>query len=612
MKRLVLPLVVGLYACGPDIAPKDDAPDLGTGGSPPTNLPPGKGGSGPVMIPEFTEPVVVADVPPPPISGGTLLVSSVERWAAVSDPDHDQLVIVDLDEKAVTATIALEPGDEPGRLVEDGAGKLHVVLRRGGGIATVDPTAGTLLERRAVCAYPRGLAYDATSDSLLVACAEGLLVSLPAAGGAATRNFALDRDLRDVVVENGNVWVSSFRRADVLLLDAQGQLVQRFTPPILKDIDLGEALSSPNVAWRMVADPSGGVLVVHQRSQQGEIFIEPGGYGSGTCGGIVETAVTHFEAGAQPETSTLGFPSALTVDVAADGDELLFASAGAMPNGELGGFFPAITSLSRGQLLMSSDPMFNGCTEGDPGTSVDEGQAVAVAYDDGVSVIQLREPSTLVVGTTFVTLPGDSRADTGHLLFHAATSVGLACASCHPEGREDGHTWNFSEVGPRRTQSIGGMLTGTEPFHWGGDEPTFGAIVKDVMTGRMAGPEFSTDHANALFNWIESIPAWSTPASADATAVERGKTLFESESVACATCHAGESLTDNRTYEVGTGAAVQVPSLRGVVWRAPYIHNGCAQTLADRFGECGGDKHGDVSALTDAELGDLLAYLESL
>jgi cytochrome c peroxidase len=50
--------------------------------------------------------------------------------------------------------------------------------------------------------------------------------------------------------------------------------------------------------------------------------------------------------------------------------------------------------------------------------------------------------------------------------------------------------------------------------------------------------------------------------------------LFESDSVACATCHAGERLTDNRTYEVRTGAALQVPSLRGVAWRAPFIHDG--------------------------------------
>jgi hypothetical protein len=50
-----------------------------------------------------------------------------------------------------------------------------------------------------------------------------------------------------------------------------------------------------------------------------------------------------------------------------------------------------------------------------------------------------------------------------------------------------------------------------------------------------------------------------------------------------------------------------------VRWRAPYLHDGCAATLADRFGACGGgDRHGATSTLSSAELADLIAYLETL
>jgi hypothetical protein len=43
------------------------------------------------------------------------------------------------------------------------------------------------------------------------------------------------------------------------------------------------------------------------------------------------------------------------------------------------------------------------------------------------------------------------------------------------------------------------------------------------------------------------------------------------------------------------------------------MHDGCAATLRDRFGACGGgDNHGHTSQLTPAELDDLIAYLESL
>jgi hypothetical protein len=43
------------------------------------------------------------------------------------------------------------------------------------------------------------------------------------------------------------------------------------------------------------------------------------------------------------------------------------------------------------------------------------------------------------------------------------------------------------------------------------------------------------------------------------------------------------------------------------------MHNGCASTLADRFGPCGGgDKHGATSQLTKDQTTDLVNYLETL
>jgi hypothetical protein len=68
-----------------------------------------------------------------------------------------------------------------------------------------------------------------------------------------------------------------------------------------------------------------------------------------------------------------------------------------------------------------------------------DGQVVSVAFDGrGRLVAQTRDPM-LVVGNKAMVLPGDIVRDTGHDLFHMGTSGGIACASCHPEGREDGH-----------------------------------------------------------------------------------------------------------------------------------------------------------------------------
>jgi cytochrome c peroxidase len=65
---------------------------------------------------------------------------------------------------------------------------------------------------------------------------------------------------------------------------------------------------------------------------------------------------------------------------------------------------------------------------------------------------------------------------------------------------------------------------------------------------------------------------------------------------------------------VGTGGTFQVPGLLGLALRAPYMHNGCAKTLDQRFeAACGGgDKHGVTSKLTKEQLADLIAYLKTL
>jgi hypothetical protein len=107
--------------------------------------------------------VVVSDVRPPAISGGTLAVTRDGLSAVVSDPDRDRVVLVDLATYEVKKEIALEAGDEPGRVIEDAAGVAHVALRRGGAIVSIDISTGDVLARREVCAAPRGVASFAPS-----------------------------------------------------------------------------------------------------------------------------------------------------------------------------------------------------------------------------------------------------------------------------------------------------------------------------------------------------------------------------------------------------------------------------------------------------------------
>ena len=124
--------------------------------------------SGPhLVIPVDDRVAVKSDLAPPAISGGTLTITADGTTAIVSDPARDQVSIVDLGKLTLSRTVALQPGDEPGRSVEDGSRLIHVALRRSGAVVTIDPATGTVVDRRAVCKAPRGIAYDA-ADAMLV------------------------------------------------------------------------------------------------------------------------------------------------------------------------------------------------------------------------------------------------------------------------------------------------------------------------------------------------------------------------------------------------------------------------------------------------------------
>jgi hypothetical protein len=576
---------------------------------------------GPSIPPQIPSTVTQAATPVPPLSGGTLLTLADGTTVAASDPERDQVSFVDLGSNTVAAKVSLQAGDEPGRLIQDGAGLVHVVLRRGGAIATIDPKSGSVTARQGVCTAPRGIVYQKTGDQLHVACAGGELVSLPAAGGAATRTVMLDRDLRDVVLgAGGSLLVSTFRKAEVLVVSADGTISSRLQPGsgTLTAPISGPQMRTPSVAWRMVSldETTGSVVMLHQTGVTNPIDPAKGGYaGVRGCGGIVQPGVSVLEQGSTsppPVSAGLGM-AVLAVDVAVSPDrsEVALAVAGNSTNQG-----PTLVQTPMSKVTAPNQPPCGGL--GGVPMVPSEGQVVAVSYSlGGVLIAQTREPSTLFRADTGASIPlaTDSRADTGHMIFHANAGGGLACASCHPEGGEDGRVWNFMCAGARRTQSIRAGISATAPFHWDGSEPSFSHLMDDVFSGRMAGPMLSDDQKTALQKWVDTIPAMPATAGLDAAAVARGQMLFNDPKVACATCHMGTLLTNNATVDVGTGQPFQVPSLRGVSWRAPLMHNGCAATLADRFGDAsctGGDRHGATSTLSAGQVSDLTAYLQSL
>jgi mono/diheme cytochrome c family protein len=249
-------------------------------------------------------------------------------------------------------------------------------------------------------------------------------------------------------------------------------------------------------------------------------------------------------------------------------------------------------------------------------------QIVSVAALGNARVVTFtREPAALVIWNaasstswgvqreSTVTLEGDARVDTGHDLFHQRAGLPIACASCHPEGGDDGLVWRIDDRS-LRTPSLRGTIAGTAPYHWEGTEGTLSALVEDVYSSRMGGGALVPPEKVGLGRWLEHVPRPAAPPALDAAAADRGKALFEG-AAGCTTCHSGPMMTNNATLSVGTAAPLQVPSLVGVGARAPFLHDGCASTLEMRFDpKCRSTSHG--VALDAPQIQDLVTYLETL
>jgi mono/diheme cytochrome c family protein len=259
------------------------------------------------------------------------------------------------------------------------------------------------------------------------------------------------------------------------------------------------------------------------------------------------------------------------------------------------------------------------------------GPAVSVAQNtNGELLVLQREPNLLLQGgegffaaSRTVALGGDSAYDTGHELFHRDSGGGIACASCHPEAEDDGHVWNFASVGQRKTQFLGVPLSETAPFHWDGALTDLDVLMDEVFVARMGGVFQTPERVDALGSWVKSSePAIAASATGlvkpdvESESAARGQVLFESKEVGCTSCHSGSAFTDNASYLVGTSGneRMQTPSLTRVALHPPFMHDGCAKTLRQRFEPAcgGGDAHGKTSHLTETQIDDLVAYMNTL
>ncbi|WP_437643418.1 PKD domain-containing protein [Sorangium sp. So ce362] len=230
----------------------------------------------------------------------------------------------------------------------------------------------------------------------------------------------------------------------------------------------------------------------------------------------------------------------------------------------------------------------------------------------------------------------------------------ISCASCHFDGADDGRVWDFGSVGEglRNTVSLVGRRgTGHGNVNWSGsfDEiqdaddnirDLFGGkgflSAEQLAVGTVATPRGDkkaglSPELDALAAFLGSLDTYrpSPFRNADGSLTEdgvAGRAIFER--LGCGFCHTGPDGTDSargKLHDVGTVKAssgmrageplfgIDTPTLNGVWETAPYLHDGSAPTLRDVLVTANPeDRHAFTSALSEAELGQLIAYVQQL
>ena len=279
-------------------------------------------------------------------------------------------------------------------------------------------------------------------------------------------------------------------------------------------------------------------------------------------------------------------------------------------------------------------------------------------------------PRPIATLPLLTTDPVEPQVLRGHQLFEDAADPRLtadnyiACAHCHPDGAGDGQTWDFTQRGEglRNTTSLLGRAgMGHGPLHWSAnfdevqdfehdlrgpfagvglmEDATFHAEGRDApLGGPKAGLSTDLDALAAFLTSLDQAPRspWRMPDGALSPAAARGRALMHGPLAStCGACHGGPNWTVSgqaraedggpALFDVGTLTpdsggrlggpltGLDPPTLLDLWATAPYLHDGRAaslrEVLLDRNEAA---QHGDLSALSNADLDDLVAFLLSL
>lgn len=599
-----------------------------------------------------------------PTRASSLQVANGSVYAVNSDNDS----VTAINAQTLVKQWEVSVGDEPRTLAVASNGNLWVANQGDATLSVLDGSSGALLDTIDLPrgSQPYGIVFSPDATQLYVSLeGQGEVVSLDTGTGTVLATLDVGPDPRGLAVtaDSQALYVTRFispqqPQGEVRKIATAGFTVEQVIS-LQNDtttID-GEDRSGghPNYLSAITLSPDGArAWVPSQKVNTGR-----GSFVSGqplTFESTVRTIVSQIDL----NTDSEDFSAQIDFN-----DANLATDAALTPLGDY--VFVALQANNRVEILDA----YSGSSMG--ALNTDRAPKAVAFNDDGSRLyahnfmgrsVEVFDTSSIVNGGDFVapaialvpTVSSEQLAANvlqGKRIFYNADDTRMAldgymaCASCHLDGDSDRRVWDFTDRGEglRNTRSlIGAAGTRDGNVHWTANFDEIHDFENDIRsafggTGFLSESDFAATadplgapkaglnaDLDALVAYVDSLAV--TPPSpyrnndgsltADAQA---GAVLFDN--LNCASCHSGEYFTDGQRWDVGTiqassgqgsgqplaGVGFDTPSLLGLWFKAPYLHNGQAATLQEVLDS---SSHGGTDTLTLQQRDQLAAYLLQL
>lgn len=562
---------------------------------------------------------------------------------------------------------------------------LWIVTPEAGQVSIVDTRDGTLTDEIPVCSHPRTLSYDAATEEVAVACEAGEAIwGLSAADGSVAWQVPLASGSRPYgVVGRDGVWHATLQGTGEVITIEGGAITETIAVgPDPRGISLTAGGTVLATRFRSRDDHAGWYRIVDGVAEEVSLALDEQGDSDTTTGGVPNLIE---EIAPSPDGSRLYLPmlhanvlrglwrsgEALDFETTVRGvlatadaetgaasvtdrkqfDERGRASAVAFsPQGERvyvlhpGAGAITVLSTSTGQIsgsILDIGTFPTGLVTAEDGATLYVYAWLdreVVAYD--VTSLST-QPTALWRTPVLSSEPLSAETLLGKQVFHDARDTRLtkssyvSCAHCHPDGRDDGLTWDFTDRGEglRNTTSLegrGGTAMGR--LHWSGNFDEIQDFENDIR-GPFSGEGFLSEadweetsdtlgppkagrsaELDAMAAYLETL---TTPPVSPCSPDKDGEDAFYA--AGCEGCHPAPLYTDSADavrHDVGTLTdasgqrlgglldGLDTPTLLGAWATAPYLHDGSAETLEDAI-----RAHTD---LDDKTLADIARFVCSL